>query len=335
MNLMILRRTHVCIWLAVLMLLLSCTTALAVDTPDKLVGTWVASTGDGTAPAALILSADGAASLSINGTVTIHTWFLKGKTLNLLQGTTLTPLTYNGFTLKYALNDPQLTFKKASSDALVDPATSTEPLIPEYVIHSYDDKLACGPFMPLTLQSGWPIMHAIGPGMTLEISYISSDHTLWLVFPDAQGGEKTVGQDGVTYRNGRACFTWEQLAGVLGEDKDAWGMRMQCTASESWQITGLQLVDSAAAAAAEPKEPLLGRWSQMTATGEFVLFLNEHRLCTISTGDSVYRFTWTRTQNELTLVQSGIPITVTYDPAANTLAMNLNGRSLTLTRAVQ
>ncbi len=87
------------------------------------------------------------------------------------------------------------------------------------------------------------VLDALVPGTTLEIEFASEDNTMWLVFPDATIGWSRVAQ-GEAYINNSgttAQIDYEQIAAILGEDKSAWGARLQCEAQTAWEVFSVKV----------------------------------------------------------------------------------------------
>ncbi len=87
------------------------------------------------------------------------------------------------------------------------------------------------------------VLDALVPGSALEIEYESADGTIWVVFPDAAAGWSRIAQ-GEAYINGSktiAQITYEQIAAVVGEDKSAWGARLQCEAQTDWTVYSVKV----------------------------------------------------------------------------------------------
>ena len=90
------------------------------------------------------------------------------------------------------------------------------------------------------------ILDALVPGSVVEVSYSSENGDMWIVMPDAAAGWMRVGDgnNGSAYRNnsGSICqITYEQIAEFCGDDKSAWGARMQCEASGAWEVFGVRV----------------------------------------------------------------------------------------------
>ena len=66
---------------------------------------------------------------------------------------------------------------------------------------------------------------------------------MWVVFPDAAAGWSRIAQD-QAYINGSkniAQITYDQIVAVVGEDKTAWGGRLQCEAKSNWTVFSVKV----------------------------------------------------------------------------------------------
>lgn len=77
---------------------------------------------------------------------------------------------------------------------------------------------------------------ALVPGSVITISYESEANNIWLVFPDSAAGWKRIQQQTADTDGQVAQITFEEIASVLGEDVSAWGARLQCESSGSWNV---------------------------------------------------------------------------------------------------
>ncbi|MBQ9198262.1 MAG: hypothetical protein IJ157_13635 [Clostridia bacterium] len=87
------------------------------------------------------------------------------------------------------------------------------------------------------------VLEALEPGSVLEIEYESEDGSMWVVFPDAAAGWSRIAQ-GEAYINGSkniAQITYDQIVAVVGEDKTAWGGRLQCEAQTDWTVYSVKV----------------------------------------------------------------------------------------------
>lgn len=103
---------------------------------------------------------------------------------------------------------------------------------------------SAGGWSQATLESGEDIIAALEPGKVVEISFESASGNMWLVFPDSAAGWTRVGNDDVAYINDSknlAQVTYEMIAEKLGEDKSTWGSRVQCEASDAWQVYAIRV----------------------------------------------------------------------------------------------
>ena len=83
------------------------------------------------------------------------------------------------------------------------------------------------------------VLEALVPGTVMEIEYESEDGSMWVVFPDAAAGWSRIAQDTAAIQGGKAYITYDQIAAVVGEDKTAWGGRLQCEAKTNWTVYGV------------------------------------------------------------------------------------------------
>ncbi len=93
------------------------------------------------------------------------------------------------------------------------------------------------------------VLDALVPGSVLKLAYTSDTGILWVVFPDAAAGWSRVG-DGTFAGNqheaaecdGSVCYvTYEQIVALCGEDKAAWGARLQGESSGNWEIYSVEV----------------------------------------------------------------------------------------------
>ena len=88
------------------------------------------------------------------------------------------------------------------------------------------------------------IIDALVPGSVIKISFTSPTEKIWLVMPDASSGWMRIG-DGVNGQaacaNGIAEIPYEMIAQYCGEDKTAWGTRMQCESDDAWEVHSVSI----------------------------------------------------------------------------------------------
>ena len=85
------------------------------------------------------------------------------------------------------------------------------------------------------------VLEALVPGTVMEIEYESEDGSMWVVFPDAAAGWSRIAQDTAAIQGGKAYITYDQIAAVVGEDKTAWGGRLQCEAKTNWTVYSVKV----------------------------------------------------------------------------------------------
>ncbi len=89
------------------------------------------------------------------------------------------------------------------------------------------------------------ILDALVPGSVVEIEYTSENGDMWIVMPDAAAWTRVGdGNNGTAYINNShniAQITYEQIAEFCGDDKSAWGARMQCEASGAWEVFSVKV----------------------------------------------------------------------------------------------
>ena len=85
------------------------------------------------------------------------------------------------------------------------------------------------------------VLEALVPGTVMEIEYESEDGSMWVVFPDAAAGWSRIAQDTAAIQGGKAYITYDQIAAVVGEDKTAWGGRLQCEAKTNWTVYSVRV----------------------------------------------------------------------------------------------
>ena len=83
------------------------------------------------------------------------------------------------------------------------------------------------------------VLEALVPGSALIVTFESEDNSMWVVFPDAAAGWSRIAQDAAVINGGKAYITYDQIAAVVGEDKTAWGGRLQCEAKTNWTVYGV------------------------------------------------------------------------------------------------
>ena len=134
------------------------------------------------------------------------------------------------------------------------------------------------------------VLDALVPGTALEIAFESDSGDMWIVLPDAAAGWSRVLMMSAPVINGKAYITYEDIVAVVGEDKAAWGARLQCEASGNWKtfavnvgkvnkIVGLsEIVDFAGFTKSA------GAWSQdgLEMTPEIIAALKPGAVVTIS-----------------------------------------------------
>ena len=80
------------------------------------------------------------------------------------------------------------------------------------------------------------VLEALVPGTAIEVNYESEDGSMWVVFPDAGAGWSRIAQDEALIQDGKAYITYEQIVAKVGDDKTAWGGRLQCEAKTAWSV---------------------------------------------------------------------------------------------------
>ncbi len=101
----------------------------------------------------------------------------------------------------------------------------------------FGDTVSGGAWSQGTLESGEAIIAALEPGKAIAISFESEDNTMWTVFPDSAAGWMRVGNDGkATIQGDVAYVPYEMVAEALGEDKAAWGARVQAESASAWTV---------------------------------------------------------------------------------------------------
>ncbi|MBQ2954031.1 MAG: hypothetical protein IJE07_10885 [Clostridia bacterium] len=80
------------------------------------------------------------------------------------------------------------------------------------------------------------VLDALQPGTALEINFESDSGDMWIVLPDAAAGWSRVQMMSAKVVGNNAYITYEQIVEVVGEDKAAWGARLQCEASGNWAV---------------------------------------------------------------------------------------------------
>lgn len=101
----------------------------------------------------------------------------------------------------------------------------------------FGDTATAGAWSQADLASSEAIMAALEPGKAIAISFVSEDNTMWAVFPDSAAGWMRVGNDGkATIQGGVAYVPYEMIVEVLGEDKAAWGARVQAESATNWEV---------------------------------------------------------------------------------------------------
>ena len=83
------------------------------------------------------------------------------------------------------------------------------------------------------------VLEALNPGSVLIVTFESEDNTMWVVFPDAAAGWSRIAQGAATIVGNKAYITYDQIVSVVGEDKTAWGGRLQCEAQTNWTVYGV------------------------------------------------------------------------------------------------
>ncbi|MBO7402527.1 MAG: hypothetical protein J6U10_06005 [Lachnospiraceae bacterium] len=98
------------------------------------------------------------------------------------------------------------------------------------------------------------VLNALVPGSGVEISFATkeggnTDNDIWIVFPGAAAGWSRIAQNKAKIDNGKAYITYEQIVEVVGEDKAAWGTKMECESGSEWEVYSVaigSLVDAVA-----------------------------------------------------------------------------------------
>lgn len=85
------------------------------------------------------------------------------------------------------------------------------------------------------------VLEALVPGTAVEIEFESESGDMWIVMPDSAAGWMRVGQGTAAISGSKAYVTYEQIAEACGEDKTAWGARMQCESSGAWKVYGVKV----------------------------------------------------------------------------------------------
>ena len=85
------------------------------------------------------------------------------------------------------------------------------------------------------------VLEALVPGTAIEVTFESEDGSMWVVFPDAAAGWSRIAQDTAAIQGGKAYITYDQIAAVVGEDKTAWGGRLQCEAKTNWTVYSVKV----------------------------------------------------------------------------------------------
>ena len=80
------------------------------------------------------------------------------------------------------------------------------------------------------------VLDALQPGTALEINFESESGDMWIVLPDSAAGWMRVQMMSAKVVGNNAYITYEQIVEVVGEDKAAWGARLQCEASGNWSV---------------------------------------------------------------------------------------------------
>ena len=85
------------------------------------------------------------------------------------------------------------------------------------------------------------IIDALVPGSAVDVEFESASGDMWIVMPDSAAGWMRVGQGTDIIVGSHAYITYEQIVELCGEDKAAWGARMQCEASGDWQVYSVKV----------------------------------------------------------------------------------------------
>ncbi len=160
------------------------------------------------------------------------------------------------------------------------------------------------------------VLDALVPGTTLEIEFASEDNTMWLVFPDATIGWSRVAQ-GEAYINNSgttAQIDYEQIAAILGEDKSAWGARLQCEAQTAWEVFSV-------------KVGTVGTPKEFAKTVEFADFA--------CTGDGWAQNGFDMPQEIIDALVPGTVVEVTFTSEDNTMWLVFPGASIGWSRIAQ
>ncbi len=160
------------------------------------------------------------------------------------------------------------------------------------------------------------VLDALVPGTTLEIEFASEDNTMWLVFPDATIGWSRVAQ-GEAYINNSgttAQIDYEQITAILGEDKSAWGARLQCEAQTAWEVFSV-------------KVGTVGTPKEFAKTVEFADFA--------CTGDGWAQNGFDMPQEIIDALVPGTVVEVTFTSEDNTMWLVFPGASIGWSRIAQ
>ncbi len=85
------------------------------------------------------------------------------------------------------------------------------------------------------------VLEALVPGTAIEVTFESEDNSMWVTFPDAAAGWSRIAQGAAAIQDGKAYITYEQIVEKVGEDKAAWGGRLQCEAASAWTVYSVRV----------------------------------------------------------------------------------------------
>lgn len=92
------------------------------------------------------------------------------------------------------------------------------------------------------------ILDALVPGSVVSLKYASESGNLWLVVPEATAGWMRVGDgnnSSAACANGICQVTYEQIAEFCGDDKSAWGAKLQAESDSPWEVFGVTVGQAA------------------------------------------------------------------------------------------
>ena len=95
------------------------------------------------------------------------------------------------------------------------------------------------------------IIDALVPGAVVQIEYSSASGDMWIVMPDSAAGWMRVGVGDIDGSGSSPAYinnshnicqiTYEQIAEKCGDDVSTWGARMQCEASDEWEVYSVKV----------------------------------------------------------------------------------------------